>query len=80
MMGGDGICRPREKIHRPQTRRRRENNEDSLDKMQAIRKNMKKACEILEWLMRREQRKVNLAVRNCSLHDILERSLDAPPC
>ncbi|EIE24666.1 hypothetical protein COCSUDRAFT_41002 [Coccomyxa subellipsoidea C-169] len=56
-----GVFRPREKIHRPQTRRRRENNEDSLDKMQAIRKNMKKACEILEWLTRREQRKVNLA-------------------
>ncbi|CAL8467691.1 g7229 [Coccomyxa elongata] len=56
-----GVFRPREKIHRPQTRRRRENNEDSLEKMQAIRKNMKKACEILEWLTRREQRKVNLA-------------------
>lgn len=58
--------RPREKIHRPQTRRRRENNEDSLEKMQAIRKNMKKGCEILEWLTRREQRKVNLAVRHIS--------------
>lgn len=57
------VCRPREKIHRPQTRRRRENNEDSLEKMQAIRKNMKKACEILDWLTRREQKKVYLAVR-----------------
>lgn len=55
--------RPREKIHRPQTRRRRENNEDSLEKMQAIRRNLKKAYELLEYVTRREQRKCNLVVR-----------------
>jgi len=55
--------RPREKIHRPQTRRRRENNEDSVEKMQAIRRNLRKAYELLEFVTRREQRKCSLAVR-----------------
>ena len=61
------MCRPREKIHRPQTRRRRENNEDSLEKMQAMRRNMKKAGEVLEALARREQKKAHLAVRGSFL-------------
>ena len=58
-------CRPRDKIHRPQTRRRRENNEDSLDKMKMMRQNLVKAYEILEWVTRREQRKTHIVV--CSL-------------
>jgi enhancer of polycomb-like protein len=62
------LRRPREKIHRPQTRRRRENNEDSLEKMQAMRRNLRKAGEALEWVTRREQKKAHLAVRR------------APPC
>ena len=62
-----GPCRPRDKIHRPQTRRRRENNEESLDKMKTLRQNLVKAYEVLEWLTRREQRKCNLVVsrRSC---------------
>ena len=61
------MCRPRDKIHRPQTRRRRENNEESLDKMKTLRQNLVKAYEVLEWLTRREQRKCNLVVsrRSC---------------
>ena len=55
--------RPREKIHRPQTRRRRENNVDSLEKMQLIRRNMKHAAEVLDVVTRREQRKAHIAVR-----------------
>ena len=55
-------CRAREKINRPQTRRRRENNEDSVDKMQAIRRNLKKAWELLEYVTRREERKRSLVV------------------
>ena len=54
--------RAREKVHRPQTRRRRENNEDSLDKMQAMRKNIRKAVEIMEHLVRREHKKLHIAV------------------
>ena len=50
-------------MHRPQTRRRRENNEDSLEKMQAMRRNIRKAVEIMEHLVRREQKKLNIAVR-----------------
>ena len=55
-------CRAREKVHRPQTRRRRENNEDSLDKMQQMRKNIRKAVEIMEHLVRREHKKLHIAV------------------
>ena len=49
-------------MHRPQTRRRRENNEDSLDKMQQMRKNIRKAVEIMEHLVRREHKKLHIAV------------------
>lgn len=59
----DAMRRTREKIHRPQTRRRRENNEDSLDKMQQMRKNIRKAVDLMEHLVRREQKKLNIAVR-----------------
>lgn len=58
------LRRTREKVHRPQTRRRRENNEDSLEKMQAMRRNIRKAVEIMEHLVRREQKKLNIAVRS----------------
>ena len=56
-------CRPREKVNRPQTRRRRENTDDSLEKMRLIQANLGKAHEILETILRREQRKANLVVR-----------------
>ena len=61
------VCSAREKINRPQTRRRRENNEDSVDKMQAIRRNLKKAWELLEYVTRREERKRSLVVRRLLL-------------
>lgn len=56
------VCRPRDKIHRPQTRRRRENNEESLDKMRTLRTNLVKAYEVHEWLVRREAQKYSLVV------------------
>ncbi|KAK9795202.1 hypothetical protein WJX73_007747 [Symbiochloris irregularis] len=54
------VFRPREKIHRPQTRRRRENNEDSVDKLKAIRANLAATRDMCEAITRREQRKLNL--------------------
>ncbi len=36
---------------------------DSLEKMQLIRRNMKKAAEVLDVVTRREQRKTHIAVR-----------------
>lgn len=60
---GSGLAfRPRDKVHRPQTRRRRENNEESLEKMKLLRQNLVRGYEILEWVTRRESRKCNLAV------------------
>jgi len=51
------VFRPREKIHRPQTRRRRENNVQSFEKMKELRANMEMSKELLEWVMRRERKK-----------------------
>ena len=57
------ICRPREKTHRPQTRKRRDVADDSLDKLRQLRANLGKAREMLDTLARREQRKAHLLVR-----------------
>ncbi|EFN60164.1 hypothetical protein CHLNCDRAFT_133649 [Chlorella variabilis] len=54
------VFRPRERIHRPQTRRRRENNADSLEKLRMIRENVLKALDILECLVKRERKKRDL--------------------
>lgn len=56
-------CRPRERVHRPQTRRRRENNEDSLDKLRMVRENVLKALDLFEMLVKRERKKRDLLVR-----------------
>ena len=50
-------CRPREKVHRPQTRRRRENNVDSLDKLNMISDNIKMALQLFELVVKRERKK-----------------------
>ncbi|KAK9843485.1 hypothetical protein WJX81_005242 [Elliptochloris bilobata] len=72
------VFRPREKINRPQTRRRRENNEDSVDKMQAIRRNLKKAWELLEYVTRREERKRNLVYVETDLQQLQIRQRHDP--
>ncbi|PRW60332.1 enhancer of polycomb 1 isoform A [Chlorella sorokiniana] len=54
------VFRPRERIHRPQTRRRRENNQDSLEKLRMIRENVLKALDIFECLVKRERKKRDL--------------------
>ena len=51
------VFRPRERLNRPQTRRRRENNEDSLDKLRMIRGNLMTALDIFETLVKRERKK-----------------------
>ena len=55
--------RPREKTHRPQTRRRRDQADDSLDKLRQLRSNLGRARELLDTLARREQRKAHVLVR-----------------
>ena len=57
------LARPRERIHRPQTRRRRETNEDAMDKLKLIEANLKKSLDLCEWVLRRERKKRDLAVR-----------------
>jgi hypothetical protein len=53
-------CRSRERPNRPQTRRRRENNADSLDKLTMIADNIKMAMELFELIVRRERKKRDL--------------------
>ncbi|GFR40774.1 hypothetical protein Agub_g1388 [Astrephomene gubernaculifera] len=51
------VFRPRERVNRPQTRRRRENTQDCLDKMRQMRESMLKSLELTELLTFREARK-----------------------
>eukprot|EP00873_Tetraselmis_striata_P028408 jgi/Tetstr1/448672/TSEL_035912.t1 len=51
------VFRPRERVNRPQTRRRRENDISSLDKMKNIQQNLEGAIKLMENLIRREYKK-----------------------
>lgn len=51
-------------MHRPQTRRRRDQADDSLDKLRQLRSNLGRARELLDTLARREQRKAHVLVRS----------------
>ncbi len=62
-VGLDGPRRPREKIHRPQTRRRKEAPGEALDKMKMLRANLLKSRDMLEALNRRERKKFTNYVR-----------------
>lgn len=54
--------RPRERIHRPQTRRRKENNDEAMEKMRLIQANLAKARDLVETLLRRERKKRDIVV------------------
>ncbi|KDD76451.1 hypothetical protein H632_c221p0 [Helicosporidium sp. ATCC 50920] len=54
------VFRPRERVNRPQTRRRRENNDESLEKLRMIRENITRALDLFEYLVKRENRKRDL--------------------
>lgn len=62
--------RTREKINRPQTRRRRDNSEELLDKLRLLKDNLVSARAIMDEVVRRERRKRDLAV-SCLLHTIV---------
>lgn len=51
------VFRSRDRPNRPQTRRRRENNPDSLDKLTMIADNIKMAVQLFELIVRRERKK-----------------------
>lgn len=51
------VFRSRDRPNRPQTRRRRENNPDSLDKLSMIADNIKMAMQLFELVVRRERKK-----------------------
>jgi enhancer of polycomb-like protein len=53
------VFRQREKTNRPQTRRRRENDQGSFEKMRQIRKNMEMVYAIVELECRREEKKMH---------------------
>ena len=52
---------PREKLNRPQTRRRRDNTEECLDKLRQLRENLGAAAAVAEQVVRRERRKRDIA-------------------
>mmetsp|Transcript_12554 Transcript_12554/g.41388 ORF Transcript_12554/g.41388 Transcript_12554/m.41388 type:complete len:475 (+) Transcript_12554:175-1599(+) len=54
------VFRTREKVNRPQTRRRRENDIAAFDKMTALRQNLEAARQLLEVTLKREKKKRDL--------------------
>ena len=56
------LCRPREKANRPQTRRRKDTNEENLEKLRTIRLNQQKAVELAQLVLKREKKKQALVV------------------
>lgn len=50
-------CRSRDRPNRPQTRRRRENNADSLEKLNMVGENIKMAIQLFELVVQRERKK-----------------------
>ncbi|MEW5317204.1 MAG: hypothetical protein WDW38_008525 [Sanguina aurantia] len=59
------VFRPREKVHRPQTRRRKENSLDCLEKMKQLRDNILAALEMTEMVVFRESRKRDIHQLDC---------------
>ena len=51
------VFRPRERTNRVQLRRKRENDQQSFDKMRQLRRNLDTARCLLEWVLRREKRR-----------------------
>jgi len=49
--------RPRERVNRPQTRRRRENTEECLDKLRLIYDNIQQAQQLIKFVLKRERKK-----------------------
>ncbi|EFJ37946.1 hypothetical protein SELMODRAFT_139753 [Selaginella moellendorffii] len=62
------VFRPREKIHRPHTRRmqRRENDVQSFDKLRQVRRNLEQARALMLAVQKREEKKRELA--DCEGH------------
>jgi enhancer of polycomb-like protein len=64
------VFRPRDKPHRPHTRRKRENDMQSFEKMKELRTNMEMFKELLEWVMKRERRKKDQVSCKCDLQSL----------
>ena len=62
-------CRPREKINKPMLRNRRRGNDiDSLQKLQTIRQNQLDAIKVVQFLIKRERKKRDMAVCFVQVH------------
>ena len=64
------VFRQREKTNRPQTRRRRENDGASYDKMRAIRRQMEMVYAVVELQLRREEKKLEAVVCERDSHTL----------
>lgn len=64
------VFRQRAKPNKPQTRRRRETQEESLEKLRAIHDNLSQALAIAELVREREVKKARLTVRFFSWYRI----------
>jgi enhancer of polycomb-like protein len=67
------VFRSRDRPNRPQTRRRRENNPDSLDKLTMIADNIKIAMQLFEMIVRRERKKRDLVYVTVEEQQLLQK-------
>jgi len=72
------VFRPREKISRPQTRRKRENDVIAYEKMLEIRQNMEHGIAVLEAVAKRERRKRDLLAIELELQTMQVRLRHEP--
>ena len=56
------VFHPREKAHRPQTRRRHFNDESALDKAKDLKRNLETGRALLDHVYRRERKKLEIAL------------------
>ncbi|KAJ7534426.1 hypothetical protein O6H91_13G094000 [Diphasiastrum complanatum] len=60
------VFRPREKVHRPHTRRRRENDAQSFEKLRQVHRNLEQAKALVSTVQKREEKKRELV--ECETH------------
>ncbi|GBF97060.1 hypothetical protein Rsub_09533 [Raphidocelis subcapitata] len=72
------VFRPREKVNRPQTRRRRDNPEECMEKLRSMQDNVRAALGIVCEIIRRERRKRDLTHTEVELQRIRVRQRHDP--
>ena len=70
----DANCfRPRKKVRRPQTRRRRDNDFPTYERLKEIRINLESSRQLLHTIVKREKRKMDINIYKCEVKLLQEK-------